>query len=89
MTIEHLRGLARKQPFETFTIRLSDGRSFEVTHPDFVSLPPANISSTFMVWGKDGSFDILSLRQVTGVSSRGEPPKLPEPRRRSGDDEAT
>ena len=87
MTGPHLRELLRKQPFEHLKIRLSDGRALAVTHPDFVSLPPENVTSTFIVWQKDGSFDMVSMRQVTSVSSKGDAPTPRARRRRAEDDD--
>ena len=87
MTTENLRGLVRRQPFEPFVIHMSDGRKFTVTHPDYVALPPEGLSSTFMIWTKPESFEILSTRQVTGVASKGEAPPLPKRRKSSDSDE--
>ncbi len=33
---EDLRNLLKEQPFRPFRIRLDDGRSFAITHPDMV-----------------------------------------------------
>ncbi len=38
MDVEGLRKTLRRQPFEPFTIRLADGRSMRVPHPEFVAL---------------------------------------------------
>jgi hypothetical protein len=40
MDIEHVRDAVHKQPFEAFTIRLSDGRALPVKHPEFVAISP-------------------------------------------------
>src|SRR4051812_17636655 len=36
MTIEQLRAAHRAKPFRPFTVRIADGRSFLVHHPDFL-----------------------------------------------------
>ncbi|MFI5458854.1 MAG: hypothetical protein ACHRXM_25785 [Isosphaerales bacterium] len=38
--LERVREALHQQPFRVFEIRLLDGRSFLVSHPDFVALPP-------------------------------------------------
>lgn len=38
-TIEQVRNAMHRQPFRGFTVRLVDGRSFHVKHPDFISVP--------------------------------------------------
>jgi hypothetical protein len=38
-TIEQVRNAMHRQPFRGFTIRLVDGRSYRVKHPDFISVP--------------------------------------------------
>lgn len=38
MDIEGVRVALRKEPFEPFSMRLADGRSLPVLHPEFVAL---------------------------------------------------
>ena len=38
MTINSFLDVLRAAPFQPFTIRLADGRSVEVPHPDFVTV---------------------------------------------------
>ena len=38
MTINSLREVLDKVPFRPFAIRLADGRSLEVPHPDFITV---------------------------------------------------
>lgn len=40
MDVEHVRQAVHKEPFEPFAIRLSDGRSLAVKHPEFVAISP-------------------------------------------------
>ena len=40
MDVNTLRDALRHQPFEPFAIRLSDGRSEVVKHPEFVAIGP-------------------------------------------------
>ncbi len=38
MDIDGVREALRKEPFEPFSIRLADGRSLPVVHPEFVAV---------------------------------------------------
>jgi hypothetical protein len=38
-TIDQIRAAMHRAPFRGFQLRLEDGRSFRVPHPDFVSVP--------------------------------------------------
>jgi hypothetical protein len=63
MTIEQLRNMHRATPFQPFTIRLADGRSFFVKHPGYLSHSPSG--RTVIVHQDDDSFNILDLLLVT------------------------
>ena len=41
MDIAGVREVLHKEPFVPFVIRLADGRSLPVPHPDFVALTPS------------------------------------------------
>lgn len=55
MDIAGIREVLHKQPFEPFVLRLADGRSLSVPHPDFIALGKRRIvvvgedDATFMV----------------------------------------
>lgn len=38
MNPEDIQAFTRKQPFEPFVVHLTDGRSFQVKHPDTIAL---------------------------------------------------
>jgi hypothetical protein len=59
MTTEQFRATIRLQPFRPFTIRMADGRSFSVEHPDFVALSPTG--RTVIVFQRDDSYSVLDL----------------------------
>ena len=40
MDLNTIRDALRQQPFESFTIRLADGRAEVVKHPEFVAVGP-------------------------------------------------
>lgn len=63
MTVEQLHTAHRASPFRPFTIRLADGRSFLVRHPDFLSRSPSG--RTIIVHQDDDSYSVLDLLLVT------------------------
>jgi len=38
--VDQIRRALRMQPFRTFTIKLVDGTSYRINHPDWLSIPP-------------------------------------------------
>ena len=70
MTIEEIRSLLVRNPFEPFTIHLADTRSFDVTNRDFLLLPrDRNTSIIFAL--PDGKFEWIYVKQITSISSTG------------------
>jgi hypothetical protein len=63
MTVEQLSTAKNASPFRPFTIRLADGRSFLVRHPDFLSRSPSG--RTVIVHGDGDSYSVLDLLLVT------------------------
>jgi hypothetical protein len=63
MTIEQLRNAHRTLPFRPFTIRVADGRSFLIKHPDYLSHSPSG--RTVIVYGEGDDFSILDLLLVS------------------------
>jgi hypothetical protein len=66
MTTEQFRATLHLQPFRSFTIRMADGRAFDVTHPDFVALSPTG--RTVIVFQPDDSYSVLDLLLMTELS---------------------
>lgn len=63
MTSEQFRATLHMQPFRPFTIRMADGRAFEVSHPDFVAQSPSG--RTVIVFQPDESYSVLDLLLMT------------------------
>ncbi len=85
MTTDQLREFVRRQPFEPFTIHLADGSSFKISHPETLVLPHGWSSSALVTFPKD-RFSFLYLKNITHVSSRGNPPNIAQRKRRNGDE---
>ncbi len=43
MHVDVIRTAIRRSPFEPFVIRLADGKSLPVPHPDFVAVSPRQV----------------------------------------------
>ena len=63
MTTDQFKTTLHLQPFRPFTIRMADGRSFPVTHPDFVAQSPSG--RTVIVFQSDESYSVLDLLLMT------------------------
>ncbi len=59
MTSAELKSTIGQQPFRPFTIRMVDGRSFTVTHPDFVMVSPTG--RTAIIFEPDDSYSVVDL----------------------------
>lgn len=55
MDVAGVRDALHKHPFEPFSIRLADGRSLRVPHPDFVALTPRRV----IVGAADDSWSVI------------------------------
>lgn len=70
-TREQLRSAMHQQPWRGFTIRLTDGRSFRVHHPDFISVPISDRGRDVVVHDA-GGLVLLDLLHIVSVD-------IPEP----------
>lgn len=67
MDIQGIREAVHRQPFEPFSIRLADGRSIPVPHPDFVALGPRRI----VVVTEDDSWAVIEPLLIVSLESNG------------------
>lgn len=67
MTAEQIREFVKRKPFEPFTIHLSDGAQFKVTHPEALVVPPGWSTTAIVTFPKD-RFTFVSLNNVTHIS---------------------
>lgn len=65
MDIAGVREALHKQPFEPFAIRLADGRSMPVPHPDFVALTSRRV----IVGAEDDSWCIIEPLLIVSLDS--------------------
>jgi hypothetical protein len=59
MTTEQFRAMLHQKPFLPFTIRMADGRAFDVAHRDFVAISPTG--RTAIVYQDNENFSVLDL----------------------------
>ena len=67
MDIQGLREALHREPFEPFSIRLADGRSLPVPHPDFVAIGPRRI----VVVTEDDSWSVVEPLLIVSLDSNG------------------
>ena len=67
MDLQGIREALHRQPFEPFSIRLADGRSLPVPHPDFVAVGPRRI----VVVAADDSWSVVEPLLIVSLDSNG------------------
>ncbi len=72
MDIAGIREALHKQPFEPFAIRLADGRSVAVRHPDFVAVHRRRV----IVIADDGAWSVVEPLLIVSLDYA-----QPKPRR--------
>lgn len=65
MTLEKMRSVHRAVPFQPFTIRVADGRSFHVSHPELLAFSATGRTVT-VEYGND-EHSIIDLLLVTEI----------------------
>ncbi len=66
MTSQELRAALQATPFRPFTVRMADGRAFEIRHPDFLLVGPGG--RTAFAFGPSGDeFSILDVLLMTEI----------------------
>jgi hypothetical protein len=68
MTTEQLRKMHQARPFHPFDIRMADGRSLPVPHPELLAIIPPG--RTIVVGLPDGTCEIVDLLLVTSLKTR-------------------
>jgi hypothetical protein len=63
MTTDQFNEALHVSPFRPFTIRMADGRSFDVKHRDFVARSPSG--RTVIVFTSDEGYSVLDLLLMT------------------------
>jgi hypothetical protein len=69
MTTDQFRAMLHQDPFRLFTIRMADGRAFDVAHRDFVAMSPTG--RTAIVYQDNENFsvlDLLLMSELQGVN---------------------
>lgn len=59
MTTQQFQATLHQNPFQPFTIRMADGRAFEVSHRDYVSRSPTG--RTVIVHHENENYSVLDL----------------------------
>jgi hypothetical protein len=75
MTSEQLKATLRQQPFRPFTIRMVDGRSFHVPHPEWAIVSPSG--RTAVVFEPDDSNSVLDVMLMSELQIPADPMGTP------------
>ncbi|MGE3312279.1 MAG: hypothetical protein AB7O66_20125 [Limisphaerales bacterium] len=67
MDIEGLREALHKEPFQSFSIRMADGRMLPVPHSDFLAVAPRRV----VLVAEDGSWSVLEPRLIASLDYGG------------------
>lgn len=65
-SIEELKEIKDRRPFQPFSIHLADGRELRITHPDSVAWHAGGIPRVLLVAHADGS-EFVDLTLITGL----------------------
>jgi hypothetical protein len=65
-SVEELKQIKDRRPFEPFFIHLADGRELRITHPDSVAWHAGGIPRVVLVAHADGS-EFLDLTLITSL----------------------
>jgi hypothetical protein len=68
MTVEELRKMHQARPFQSFEIRLADGRALPVDHPECLAITPRG--RTIGVALRDSTIEIVDLMLVTSLTPK-------------------
>lgn len=65
-SIEELKEIKDRRPFQPFSIHLADGRELRITHPDSVAWHAGGIPRVLLVAHADG-FEFVDMTLITGL----------------------
>ena len=65
MTTFQVRKLYEARPFQAFRLRMADGRSIRVAHPEWMAFSPSGRS--VIVHKRNDDYDVVDLRLVTSL----------------------
>jgi hypothetical protein len=65
MTKDAVQEMQYAEPFKPFSLRLADGKTIPVPHPEFLAIAPTG--STVIVFGDGEKFSILDISLVTAI----------------------
>jgi hypothetical protein len=72
-TVEQVRAAMHRAPFLGFELRLVDGRSFHVPHPDFIAVPQNARGRDVMFYDEHGRTHRIDLLLIVEVEEPAAP----------------
>jgi hypothetical protein len=83
MNAEELARAVKAQPFVPFRLHMSDGRTFDVSHPELLVVFPGMRRLAVLAFPKEEAVELIDLLHVTSLSSPGRNGKRGRRRERS------
>jgi hypothetical protein len=74
VTPDELRKLLRAAPFRPFQLHLTDQRTFDVPHPEFVAIQPAGRWIVVVAPNELGGFEVVNMPLIVSMTVMPEPP---------------
>ena len=77
MRIEDLRNALKTEPFHPFRLHLTDGRTIDIRHPEFMFIPPRN-ARLVVITDESGILEwidpllVVSLKELDGATENGD-----------------
>jgi hypothetical protein len=78
----HIRSLILARPFQPFVLRLADGRSFEIAHPEYVAMQQKSLN--FIVSTEDDAVHYIDIPNILEVEVLPEGVKFMPPENGNG-----
>jgi hypothetical protein len=78
MQLDRIRDALHQRPFRPFLLKMVDGTSYTVRHPDFVALPPPPKKRDIVFYGEAG-VRLLDLGLIQELVLPEEPSTPPAP----------
>ena len=74
-TTGQIREVIKAQPFRPFTLRLADGRSYSVSHPEFAMVAPSGMDLVFV--GGDEAIHMIYVPLIVEIEFPAPQPAQP------------
>ena len=68
MNAERFRDELKKQPFQAFTVKVTNGDILDVIHPDFAMISPTE--DVVIIFAHDGHYKVVDLDHIVTLTPK-------------------